>query len=488
MPPLRPFRRLPALGCALLLALSLAGCTERGGGLRSSAPRPPRHVFLVTVDTLRADHLSGYGYPRATSPELDRLAGTGVQFERAIAQWPKTGPSFASMFTGRYPQSTGLTYRAALNLPPELETLPEFFKAQGFTTLGVVSNAVLAASFGWNAGFDEYVETWGGGEHPEDPVAFRHLLSADRVNELALPLLDRHAGARTRGKAERLFVWLHYSDPHAPYILPPGMANPFLGDPHDRRGTKVDLTGTTGKQIGAEDDLAFYVAQYDANVLVTDRAIAAALAHAKKLGLLDDALVVFTADHGESLGEHGLLFEHGPLPYNTTAHVPLFFVRPGAVPAGRRIARPVELVDLYPTLRDLVAPGAAIPGLEGETLVPFLGAAEPAADQAARFERAFSEAGSRWNQGYFTSVQEQTWKLVFRRPGRKAANRPVRYELYDLAADPLETRDLAEQHPEELRRLRGHLLGWMKEGAGAAPQGEESEEQLKALKALGYVK
>lgn len=467
----------------LLAAVLFNGCRN---GNEERARTPPRHVFLITVDTLRADHLSGYGYGRATSPSLDRLAAGGTLFERAIAQWPKTGPSFASMFTGRYPQSTGLTYKAALNVPPEYETLPEFFHARGFTTLGVVSNAVLAARFGWNQGFDDFVETWGGPDHPEDPEVFRRLLSAPRVNELALPRLDQLAEQVRQDPDRRLFVWLHYSDPHAPYILPPGVDNPFLGDDLDRRGTKIDLSRTTGKKLGEEDDLAFYVAQYDANVLVADRAIDQALAHARKLGLLDDALIVFTADHGESLGEHGLLFEHGPLPYNTTAHVPLFFVLPGTVPAEKRVERPVELVDLYPTLRDVLLPGEDIAGLEGQTLLPLIADRQP--DQAA-FRQAFSEAGGRWNHGYFTSVQEQTWKLVQRRPGRRAADKALRYELYDLAADPLESHDLAAERPEEVRRLRGVLLGWMKEGAGAAPRGQEqeTEEQLKALRALGYV-
>ncbi len=468
----------------LLAAVLAAGCRNGAG---EEVRTPPRHVFLITVDTLRADHLSGYGYGRATSPALDRLAASGTLFERAIAQWPKTGPSFASMFTGRYPQSTGLTYKAALRVPAEYEILPELFRARGFTTLGVVSNAVLAARFGWDQGFDEFVETWGGPDHPEDPEAFRHLLSAPRVNELALPILDRLAGQARQDPDKRLFVWLHYSDPHAPYILPPGVENPFLGDALDRRGTRIDLSRTTGKKLGDEDDLAFYVAQYDANVLVTDRAIEQALAHARKLGLLDDALIVFTADHGESLGEHGLLFEHGPLPYNTTAHVPLFLVQPGTVPPAQRVARPVELVDLYPTLRDLALPGETVEGLEGKSLLPLI--RNRPADQAAAFRQAFSEAGSRWNQGYFTSVQEQTWKLVQRRPGRRNAGKPLRYELYDLASDPLETRDLAAERPEEVRRLRAALLGWMKEGAGAAPKGQEqeTEEQLKALRALGYV-
>ena len=467
----------------LLAALPSAGCRP---GTDEATRTPPRHVFLITVDTLRADHLSGYGYGRATSPALDRLAASGTLFERAIAQWPKTGPSFASLFTGRYPQSTGLTYKAALNVPAEYETLPEFFQARGFTTFGVVSNAVLAARFGWDQGFDRFVETWGGPDHPTDPEEFRRLLSAPRVNELALPVLDQLAGEARQDPRRRLFVWLHYSDPHAPYILPPGVENPFLGDALDRRGTRVDLAGTTGKKLGEEDDLAFYVAQYDANVLVTDRAIDQALAHARQLGLLDDALIVFTADHGESLGEHGLLFEHGPLPYNTTAHVPLFLVRPGAI-AAQRVGRPVELVDLYPTLRDLALPGAEAAGLEGKSLLPLLAGGPE--EQVARFRQAFSEAGSRWNHGYFTSVQEQTWKLVQRRPGRRAAGKPLRYELYDLASDPLETRDLAAERPEEVRRLRGALLAWMKEGAGGAPRGQEqdSEEQRKALKALGYV-
>jgi arylsulfatase A-like enzyme len=447
----------------ILLSIALlAGCGPR------VAEDAPRRVFFITVDTLRADHMSLYGYPRQTSPELARLAAGGVVFDGAIAQWPKTGASFASMFTGQYPQTTGLTQRAVLRVPEEYLTLPELFQENGYTTLGVVSNAVLAAKFGWNDGFDEFQETWGGGDFPEDPHAFRSLIHAPRVNELALPLLEKHA------KDERLFVWLHYTDPHAPYMLPDGIANPFLDDALFQGDTVVPRKVARGYKLGGRDDLKYYVAQYDANVLVADLYIRKVLDRARELGLLEDSLIVFTADHGESLGEHGSWFEHGPLPYNTTAHVPLFFVRDGFA-AGSRIGRPVELIDLYPTLRDLVVPGQEVPGLEGRSLAGFL-----RGQDGPDFKLAFSEAGEK--PRYFRSVQDGAWKLVLGVGGRRGDL----LELYDLAADPQETRNVATLHPEELRRLRGDLMRWVKNRPGRHAGQEEDEETLKALRALGY--
>ncbi len=458
----------------LPILLLLAGC-HRGPKLAEDAPR---RVFLITVDTLRADHMSLYGYPRETTPRLARLAASGVTFDQAVSQWPKTGTSFASMFTGQYPQTTGLTYRAALRIPEEYKTLPELFQESGYKTVAVNSNAVLAAKFGWNDGFDEYLETWGGKAFPEDPHLFRALIHAPRVNELAIPLLERHA------KDERLFVWLHYTDPHAPYLQPDGFANPFLGDAlfaGDIADIAVPRKVRKEYRLG-RDDLKYYAAQYDANVLVADIYIQKLLDRARELGLLEDSLVVFTADHGESLGEHGSWFEHGPLPYNNTAHVPLFFLRNG-LPAGKRVEKPVELVDLYPTLRDIVAPGFEVPGLEGHSLLPLLkGGEEP----AGSFQYAFSEAGEKPH--HFRSVQDGTWKLVhgagFKRP--RAVAGPSGLELYDLAADPGETRNLAAVRTEELRRLRRELLAWTKARPGRHADAKDDEETEKALRALGY--
>lgn len=483
----------PALFSLLLVLVLLSGCSGCSGGPggtggsgeeASAAPAdpaasPPRHVFFITVDTLRADHMSTYGYGRETSPRLDRLGASGVVFDQAIAQWPKTGSSFAALFTGRYPQTTGLTHKAALRIPAEYLTLPELFQENGFTTLAVNSNAVLAADFGWNTGFDEYLQTWGYGDFPNDPRQFRQFAHAGKVNELALPLLAKHRDA------ERLFVWLHYSDPHAPYILPAGTENPFLDDALFTGDQPVPRKVTRGHALDGRTDLKYYVAQYDANILVADAAIQAVLDHLRQLGLLEDSLVIFTADHGESLGEHDSWFEHGPLPYNTTAHVPLFFAGRG-LPAGRRVEEPVELVDLYPTLRDLFFPGRKLAGLEGHSLVPLLAPGEP--DQTVRegFCCAFSEAGRRPN--YFQSVQDGSWKLVYNEHRRRDdAARPGGFELYHLDADPLETQNLAAADPEQVRRLRKQLFAWRKSPRADATEDGDDAETRKALEALGYI-
>jgi arylsulfatase A-like enzyme len=466
-----------ALGAALLaIALAAGGCARE----RSATPR---HVLLITVDTLRADHMSAYGYPRATSPTAEALAAKGVLFEHAVAQWPNTGSSFASAWTGRYPQTTGLTHSAAVRIPSGYLTLPEFMAGLGFTTAAVISNPVLSPELGWDRGFGEFLETRAPApDLPEDPAAFRALIDARRVNELAIPLLERHRDA------ERLFAWIHYSDPHAPYLLPPGVDNPFLGDRWDAGDELADLSQSDGAALGDRRELRYYVAQYDANAWFADRKIGELLAAARRFGLLDDALVVYTADHGESLGEHGYYFGHGRLPYRPGAWVPLIVSWPaGGVAKGRRVTRPVELVDLYPTLRDLVAPGAELPGLEGDSLAPLL-RGDPPADAAERYRFAYAEAGGGSPTTHFRTVEDERWKLVYH---PAFAGRPKRYEVYDLAADPLETDDLVASRTDQARRLRAALDAWSAGDWIRRPRSEVEEHDEKtrqALKALGYLR
>jgi arylsulfatase A-like enzyme len=468
--------------CVAGVALASVSLACGGTGQAERTEGAPRRVFLVTVDTLRADHTSAYGYPRETSPTLERLAAEGSRFEQAVCQWPKTGASFASMFTGRYPQTTGLTHEAALRIPEGNVTLPELYQSLGYTTVAVVSNGVLNTDLGWDRGFDEYLETWHvEGGMSADPQVYRKTINAPRVNELALPLLERHRDA------ERLFVWLHYSDPHAPYVLPDRVENPFLEDRWYTQEETVKFENRQAQALGDRRDLKFYVAQYDANVLVADLAIGRALERARELGLLADALVIYTADHGESLGEHDYWFEHGRLPYSPATRVPLVLWGPGRVTPGVTVERPVELVDLYPTLLELAAPGEQVPGLEGKSLVPFFRAEEESAAEEA-FEYAYLEAGGGSPTTHYRAVQDPRWKLVYHPP--QGAREAV-FELYDLAADPLETRDVKEHHRAEARRLRELLWGWMKGSDWIRRDRsfieEHSAETLKALKALGYV-
>jgi arylsulfatase A-like enzyme len=480
----------PAVLLAVLLAVAaVAGC----GG----EPRAPRHVLLITVDTLRADHLSLYGYPRETSPTLSALAAESVVFERAIAQWPKTGPSFASMFTGQYPQTTGLTHRADVRVPDAYLTLPELMAEAGFTTVAVVSNGVLAKRLGWHQGFDEYHQTWKlAPEVSEDPAEYRRWLNARRVNELALPMLERHRGT------EKLFAWIHYSDPHAPYLLPADVANPFVDDHHYTGDERVELENPRATALGEERELRYYVAQYDANVRFADQHVGELLDRGRALGLLDDALLIVTADHGESLGEHDYYFGHGRKPYNASARVPLLIAAPDVV-GGRRVASPVERVDLYPTLLDWLLPGLEVPGLEGRSLLPLLrpDAGGPDSDAAL----AFSQAGGGTPLTHFRSVQDQRWKLIFH-PPLPRHERPRSFEFYNLDADPDEARNLLAggvdggvdggheldaETEGNLRRLRRELDAWMNGSDWIRrPRGdveERSEEVRKAMRALGYM-
>jgi arylsulfatase len=469
----------PRLAAGALALLLLSG---GGSACRKEGNAAPRRIFFITVDTLRADHLGAYGYRRQTSPYLDQLAKRSVVFDWAVVQWPKTGPSFASIFTGKYPHSTGLTHQAAITIPDAYLTLPQFLKNQGFTNVAVNANGVLNADLGWNRGFDEYLETRTAFKQAADtPQDYRNTMNARRVNELALPLLEKHRGD------DRLFAWIHYCDPHTPYLLPPGVDNPFLADSAAADPTPVDFTTGEGVQIGDHTQLGFYTAQYDANVMVVDQAVAALMGKLEELRLLDDALVIFTADHGESLGEHGYFLGHGRLPYNPTARVPLFLWRKGIAPG--RVARPVELLDLYPTLNALAAPAKQVAGLEGRSLRPFLDGKTP---PDGAFTYAFSAAGGGSPLTHFRTVQDERWKLVFHPPlPTKKGDRPALWELYDLDADPLEAKNVFQDGDSQARRLNVALRDWMGDRLWIRPPKgfvqAHSEETLKALKALGYI-
>jgi arylsulfatase len=435
------------------LALALAAC---GGP-------PAPHIVLVSADALRADHLSLFGYPRDTSPRLDAFAREASVFAQAISVIPKTAPSFATAFTGRHPEEHGVRSNFAA-LPAGIPLLAERLRAAGYRTAAFVSNPALAGTKGFARGFDVY-----------------ELLPAEggvaRVNQAFLAFAEEPWERPT-------FVWLHYIDPHGPYDPPPEHAARFLGDELARAEVRVprgyDASGAGNKVLGAvpryqqradgEDRVAAYVARYDAEIRHVDDAFGAVLDALRAQGVLDTAAVVFTSDHGESLGEHDLYFEHGWFAYDTCLRVPLVIKTPGQR-AGRRSEAPASNLDLLPTLLGLA--GIAASDAPGTDLLRESAPADP----------VLVESSDRYPDK-FHGARTPRWKYLRRESdGRE--------ELYDLAADPGETSDVSESHADARKELADFVTARRAElrGAAVAPPEEPSidPDTREQLRRLGYV-
>jgi arylsulfatase A-like enzyme len=495
-PPLRRAAWLAAVALAATGCMywALASCRLRFHWPRAAlAPRgapplpAPSNLLLITVDTLRADHVSSYGYPRRTTPTLDRLAAEGVRFDQTAVQWPKTTPSFASMFTATYSKDNDIVRRVGIPVSCRFEMLAKVLRRRGYATRAVVSNGALGSEFNFDQGFDTYVETWKLAAHGgADPN------KAEAVTRLAVGLLDGLAEAE---RARRpWFLWVHYIDPHFPYAPPGRWRDLFQGDRFFDRSQKVAVSTDRPQQqmggIGREqvldghDDLAFYVARYDAAVAYADAEIGVLLDAMRRRGLLGHTLTAFTSDHGESLGEHAYYFDHGRFRFQTCLRVPLVLHFPGVL-APLVDRQPVELLDLAPTL--LEAAGIPLPGgvwKQGRSLTPRLrglavppatgddaipvgaaakGGAPGSASPGGIPGLAFSEAGWETNNKWQKAVRDGRFKLLLAQTWheqRWIAGEGVRFALYDLAADPLETHDVADRYPAELARLKRALWTW----------------------------
>ena len=518
--------RIDALLLVLLACteIHLSGCgrgnapaTQIAQGPHAPAVVPlpsPSNILLITVDTLRADHLSSYGYPRRTTPNLDRLAAEGVRFDQTAVQWPKTTPSFASMFTATYSKDNDIVRKVGIPVSCRFEMLAKVLKRRGYATQAVVSNGALGSEFNFDQGFDTYVETWKLTSH-----AGGNPNQAEAVTRLAVGLLDGLGREAHAGRP--WFLWVHYIDPHFPYSPPGKWRDRFQGDRFADRSLKVPVSDRPKQQMGGigreqvldgHHDLAFYVARYDAAVAYADAEIGELLGEMRRRGLLGRTLTAFTSDHGESLGEHAYYFDHGRFGFQTCLRVPLILHYPGVL-APRVDRQPVELLDLAPTL--LEAAGAPLPGgawKQGHSLtprlrslpplaaaaggtsgtsgtlgssgssetsgsssvlgVPTVAAAVAAAAAATAGEAAatagpgplaFSEAGWETNNKWQKAVRDGRFKLLVAQTyheQRWIAGEGVEFALYDLVADPLETRNVADRHPVELERLKRALWAW----------------------------
>jgi arylsulfatase A-like enzyme len=465
----------------------LAGCGGKAEQTRTS-------LLLITVDTLRADHLGCYGYFLNTSPGIDNLASRGVRFADCTPQWPKTWPSIASLLTGSYPKSISRRHRFEV-LNPELDMMSKSFKAAGYETAAVVANFNVGKSFGFDKGFDRFIESWeekwreetGDTPFKNAPGRVKAYTNATIVTDQAIKWMA------SRKKDRPFFLWLHYMDPHGPYV-PPDEYKKFFRGAH--RPEPVNLRKLPGYQVRREEgtgdpiaDLAFYRTQYDREIRYVDDEIDRLMVELAGAGADGNTLVALTSDHGESFREHGYYLEHGMLSYQACSHVPLILVKKDVLPAGKVIAGPVGLIDLSTTLLALC--GVEIPPtFEGQDLSDLVLEEEGAKPP----DFVFMESGGH-RVSPQTTVRHGKWKLI-RVHGKKDRRlmAGTEFELYDLSTDPAETHNVAAQHPGKTAELGKILAKWYatpsRQGSGAEEFDLDTldERQLEMLRALGYIK
>jgi len=523
----RPTRAAPVASAAALamlfplMALMPARAPQAPHHEPAAGPAPAaataeaaRNVIVILVDTLRADHLSLHGYPRATSPRIDAFAAQGVAFETAIVSKTKTSPSVASLLTGTWPHTHGIV-NCRTRLPDEAVTLAEILRAAGFATHSIVANANIGASFRFDQGYDSVDEIWAAPGAGEAAMLTGHAL--DWLRRQVRP---------AAGEPRRFFLYLHYIDPHAPYAPPEPWSSRFVDDAHYGAfaGVKVGLADTTVHGITPAIrlperpwDVDYYIAQYDGEIAYMDHHVGRLLAGLTQLGLDRDTLVVFVSDHGEALSEHDVFFSHGGFAYDNTAHVPLVMRLPGRLPAGARRGGIVQTAALAPTVLQAVGvpahPAMELPSFWAQALGTQADApGSPAPDQgtfieagsvADRITTAFRTAshklvenpgGFDQRPGWFSpatvlSMNAKQQVLEMRLSGRQFR---ARFELYDLLSDPGETVNLAVRMPDERAKMRAALESWRRQGAGrdrleADDTETMSEDVIRNLKSLGYI-
>lgn len=482
-----PPRALPAAATGPLVA--------------SPIDRASANILLISIDTLRADHTSPYGYVRQTSPHMQRLADRGVLFERCITQRTNTAPSVATLLTGTYPP----THRVFNNkdlLQDFNVTLAEMVAQEGYLTAAFCTTPAVGPHFNYQQGFAHFEMT---ADRREQEVQESRV-----VNQAVLEWLEAN-------RSQRFFLWVHYKDPHSPYIVSEDYERLYLEDEfsgaHDHRqlpvGTKSHGMIRDDVFIAGWHDLDYYIAQYDAEIKFIDDSLGELFEALEGWGLWDNTVVVLTSDHGEGLGERNFFFAHGDYCNEFGAHVPLIFVHP-QLRRGYRVTTPVSLTDVVPTLCELLALPLD-PAVQGQSFAAAL-------VEGAEFQmRPYHYILGSYRNGYQThAVTTDRYKFIRDVDERwiyfdvmveglvrawlgkaftfhdKYRCRVIKHELYDLASDPAETVNLAGRGLPVEAELSANLWDWQESVYGAGESrpvaiGDAPEDVLEQLRALGYV-
>jgi arylsulfatase A-like enzyme len=439
-----------AVAAALALA-SLIGC----GGRATSSPDV---VLLVSIDTLRADHLGCYGYARPTSPALDALAAEGTLFEEAMTPAPWTLPAHASLLTGLYPTRHGVKAFGQY-LPARIETLAQRLGRLGLLTAAVVNSHLLGPRSALDRGFQDFV-------YVEEVAPQRE--PTRRVVDQAIEWLRRP-------RERPLFLFVHSYDVHSDYKAEERyekeFVRPYAGGADG--SSRQLMAFREGRVKLAPQDAPHLIDLYDAGIRQTDDELGRLVGFLRTSGQLERTLLVVTSDHGEEFFEHGGVL-HGTTQYQEVVRVPLIVRGPG-VPRGRRVPAPVSLLDVVPTLLARLGLPAA-KGLDGEDLSGWFASAPP----RLRERVLFGEADHiNVPPDVTRAVRRGMLKLVYDR-------RSERRQLFDLASDPGEARDVKDGHAE-MAALDEQLRRFLSLRGESAATTKLSPAELEKLRSLGYV-
>jgi len=441
--------------CRLILVLTTFSALHAAA---QTPAKPASNVVLITIDTLRADHVGCYGYKQIKTPNIDGLAAEGTRFDRAFAVVPVTLPSHSSILTGAYPMLSGMHDFSGNKLSPLQPTLASVLKQAGYQTGAVIAAAVLDSRFGLNQGFDFYY----------DHFEFSRLDEANLdemqrpgnvVADVALDWLEKEwlKDGLAKNPQKKFFLWMHLYDPHLPYHLPEPYANEYAARP------------------------------YDGEIAFADEQVGRLLRFLKEKGIYQNTVIVLCGDHGESLGEHGEK-THGFFIYNATMHVPLIIKLPkNRLPGngtGRAVGDPVSLVDLMPTI--LGAVGVEIPSqVQGRSLLSELRSEhddrEPD-DKSDRDRVLYGETflpRIHFNWSELRGSENTKYHFI-------DAPRP---ELYDLVKDPGEVHNLFTDKSAVAEEMRAKLVGLIRDYSAGKELAEKTgldPALMERLKSLGY--
>jgi arylsulfatase A-like enzyme len=419
-------------------------------------------VVIVLVDTLRADHMSTYGYERPTSPYLDEFAAGAVVFERARSQSSCTFPSVNSLLTSRYPDVFARQGKRQFGIPERYPAIAEILGNNGFYTLAVSQSPVVRKTpsrhnpnGGFGRGFNRFVEG----------CVWRHGTCLNRAIFKELELVK-----------SPFFLYLHYMEPHAPYFHPEKHSLKFTGEYEGFDFIRDGNPKPIGKMIYGDGpkydltdrDIQHLIDLYDDEIRFFDDVFRDLMQELEALGLLEETLIVFASDHGEEFLEHGHI-SHCRGVWDTVTHVPLFFKVPGV--DGRRIDVAVQNLDIVPTILDYLSIDGREFGFEGGSLRPIIEGQE----ESSLF--AFSR------QTEFHSSDDGNFHLIFDTDND-------RFTLFDVRNDPLEQHDLYDPSHPELGGLKSALDGWLEQTSKRTRLHESilaDREKEEELRALGYL-